>query len=72
MLFCYIITGTCLCFDCTGKADGVYEAACQSFTKCINGTASLVECHLPQVVNEETMDCDKYASYVYLYVKGKI
>ncbi|XP_045173276.2 uncharacterized protein LOC123534881 [Mercenaria mercenaria] len=49
---------TACCFDCAGKPDGVYESSCQSAVKCTNGTASRLDCTIPQVVNEETRDCD--------------
>ena len=47
-------------YNCKTAADGAYEISCQSYTKCVNGTATTVECHPPEVVNAETGLCDRY------------
>ncbi|XP_052799321.1 uncharacterized protein LOC128230932 [Mya arenaria] len=52
------LPSACLGFNCTGRADGVYEEGCQTATRCVNQTASHLTCMLPKVINSATWLCD--------------
>ncbi|KAL8578763.1 hypothetical protein ACOMHN_045751 [Nucella lapillus] len=38
-------------FRCAGVPDGVYEESCKTFILCVNGSATLTECHFGTVSN---------------------
>ena len=63
-----IITATVECYNCANVTDGAYEISCQSYTRCVNGTATVVQCHLPQVVNPVTLQCDRYEIHLDVFI----
>ena len=47
-------------FDCTGLPDGAYGYGCRSYTRCIDGEGTVIECVPEYAFNPETGKCEPW------------